>query len=115
MCYLCSQHKIASAWTFTNSTKLQYLRIQLTEDAQISLASKLLLKSKVCAARGNQSELCVRYPRIITQSVNPRFAQRNPRMVRIPTLRLTYIYIDCIKRTRDKTRTYSIPHDAPGT
>ena len=24
-------------------------------------------------------------------------------------------YRDCIKRTRDKTRIYSIPHDAPGT
>ena len=23
-------------------------------------------------------------------------------------------YRDCIKRTRDKTRIYSIPHDAPG-
>ena len=24
-------------------------------------------------------------------------------------------YRDCIKMTRDKTRIYSIPHDAPGT
>ena len=25
------------------------------------------------------------------------------------------VYRDCIKRTRDKTRIYCIPHDAPGT
>ena len=39
------------------------------------------------------SEVCVRDPRIIAQSSDPRFAQQNPRMVRIRTLRITYIYI----------------------
>ena len=28
--------------------------------------------------------------------------------------KLERVYRDCIKRTRDKTRIYSIPHDAPG-
>ena len=28
--------------------------------------------------------------------------------------KLERIYRDCIKMTRDKTRIYSIPHDAPG-
>ena len=37
------------------------------------------------------SDVCVRDPRIIVQSSAPRFAQQNPRMVRIRTLRLTYI------------------------
>ena len=35
-------------------------------------------------------EVCVRNPRTIA---DPRFAQQNPRMVRIRTLRLTYIII----------------------
>ena len=26
-----------------------------------------------------------------------------------------WVYRDCIKRTRDKTRIHCIPHDAPGT
>ena len=34
----------------------------------------------------------MRDPRIIAQSSDPMFAQQNPRMVRISTLRLTYIY-----------------------
>ena len=38
------------------------------------------------------SDVCVRDPRIIAQSSNPRFAQQNPRMVRIRTLRLTYTW-----------------------
>ena len=33
----------------------------------------------------------MRDPRIIAQSSDPRFAQQNPRMVRIRTLRITYI------------------------
>ena len=33
----------------------------------------------------------MRDPRIIAQSSDPRFAQQNPRMVRIRTLHLTYI------------------------
>ena len=37
------------------------------------------------------SDVCMRNPRIIAQSSDPRFAQQNPRMVRIRTLRLTYI------------------------
>ena len=28
--------------------------------------------------------------------------------------KLERVYRDCIKMTRDKTRIYSIPHDAPG-
>ena len=28
--------------------------------------------------------------------------------------KLERVYRDCIKKTRDKTRIYSIPHDAPG-
>ena len=39
------------------------------------------------------SEVCMRDPRIIVQSSDPRFAQQNPRMVRIRTLRITHIYI----------------------
>ena len=35
----------------------------------------------------------MRDPRIIAQSSDPRFAQQNPRMVRIRTLRLTYILL----------------------
>ena len=35
----------------------------------------------------------MRDPRIIVQSSDPRFAQQNTRMVRIRTLRITYIYI----------------------
>ena len=33
----------------------------------------------------------MRDPRIVVQSSDPRFAQRNPRMVRIRALRITYI------------------------
>ena len=32
----------------------------------------------------------------IAQSANPRFAQGNPRMVHIRTLRLTYIHVHCM-------------------
>ena len=39
------------------------------------------------------SEVYMRDPRIIAQKLGPRFAQQNPRMVRIRTLRITYIYI----------------------
>ena len=39
------------------------------------------------------SEVCMRDPRIIAQKLGPRFAQQNPRMVRIRTLHITYIYI----------------------
>ena len=35
-------------------------------------------------------EVCLRNPRIIARSLDPRFAQENPRMVRIRTLLLTY-------------------------
>ena len=35
----------------------------------------------------------MRNPRIIAQSSDPGFAQQNPRMVQIRTLRLTYMYI----------------------
>ena len=43
------------------------------------------LRSKI-----RRSEVCVRDPRIIAQSSDPRFAQQNPWMVRIRTLRITY-------------------------
>ena len=36
----------------------------------------------------------MRDPRIIVQKLGPRFAQQNPRMVRVRTLRITYIYSD---------------------
>ena len=36
-------------------------------------------------------EVCLRNPRIIARSLDPRFAQENPRMVRIRTL-LLHIY-----------------------
>ena len=36
-------------------------------------------------------------PRIIAQNSDPRFAQQNPRMVRIRTLRLTYIYVPSVR------------------
>ena len=38
------------------------------------------LRSKICG-----SEVCMRDPRIIAQSSDPRFAQHNPRMIRIRT------------------------------
>ena len=40
------------------------------------------------------SEVYMRDPRIIVQKLGPRFAQQNPWMVRIRTLRITYIYSD---------------------
>ena len=44
-------------------------------------------------AQQNMQIRCLqRDPRIIAQSSDPRFAQQNPRMVQIRTLRLTYIY-----------------------
>ena len=39
------------------------------------------------------SEVCMHDPRIIEQSLDPRFAQQNPWMVRIHTLHLTYIHV----------------------
>ena len=39
------------------------------------------------------SKDCAINPRIVAQSVNPRFAQANPRIARIRTLRITSIYI----------------------
>ena len=37
-------------------------------------------------------EVCLHNPRIIARSLDPRFSQENPRMVRIRTLLLTYMY-----------------------
>ena len=36
------------------------------------------------------SKVCMRDPRIVAQSPDPSFAQRNPRMVRIRALHITY-------------------------
>ena len=44
----------------------------------------------------------MRDPRIIAQSSDPRFAQQNPRMVRIRTLHITYIYIYIRAKFRKK-------------
>ena len=41
-------------------------------------------------------EVCLRNPRIIARSLDPRFAQENPRMVRIRTLRILYIHTSYI-------------------
>ena len=66
--------------------------------------------SEICAAKSADprfaqlilgSEVCVRDPRIIVQSSDPRLAQQNPRMVRIRTLRITYIYIDLVLLSAD--------------
>ena len=35
----------------------------------------------------------MRDPRIVVQSPDPRFAQQNPRMVRIRALRITYTFV----------------------
>ena len=45
--------------------------------------------------------VCMRDPRIIAQSSDPRFAQQNPRMVRICTLRLTYIWAKLNKSLKE--------------
>ena len=49
------------------------------------------------------SSVCVRDPRIMAQSSDPRFAQQNPVMVRIRTLRITYIHYN---------NNYCLIHDA---
>ena len=41
----------------------------------------------------HESKVCMHDPRIVAQSPDLRFAERNPRMVRIRALRRTYIYI----------------------
>ena len=41
-------------------------------------------------------EVCLRNPRIIARSLDPRFAQENPRMVRIRALRILYIHTSYI-------------------
>ena len=69
-------------------------------------------ESEVCAVKSADprfaqqifgSEVCVRDPRIIAQSSDPRFAQQNPGMVRIRTLRITYIHYN---------NNYCLIHDA---
>ena len=42
----------------------------------------------------------MRDPRIIAQSSNPRFAQQNPWMVQIRTLRITYILVSIMYNTQ---------------
>ena len=42
-------------------------------------------------------EVCLRNPRIIARSLDPRFAQENPRMVQIRTLRILYIHTSYIR------------------
>ena len=51
-----------------------------------------------------RSEVCTRDPRIISQSSDLRFAQQNPRMVRIRTLRLTSIFVGGYEKTDRKTK-----------
>ena len=70
--------------------------------AILGLLRKARIRGLHSKIRG--SEVCMSDPRIIAQSSDPRFAQQNPRMVRIRTLRLTYIcvymyYIHCIPHT----------------
>ena len=55
------------------------------------MAKMLCLHDQSWALLLWMAEVCVHDPRISAQSLDPRFAQQNPRMVRIRTLHITYI------------------------
>ena len=61
------------------------------------------LRIRGLCSKIRRSEVCVRDPRIIAHNSDKRFAQQNPGMVRIRTLRITYIHYN---------NNYCLIHDA---
>ena len=80
--------------------------VWLCDPRRLRADPKIACGSDVCSAKSADprfaqlilgSEVCVRDPRIIAQNSDPRFAQQNPRMVRIRTFYITYTHFPFVR------------------